>query len=125
MEKHKQGPYFNTTNLEGEDLRDAKQKATNQNDLVIELFREKQDPMTPSEVWKILIGRNSIKSVTPLTSIRRSITSLTTAGLLELTTNQKTGMFGRPEGIWKLSESQAGKFTSQERDEMERDFFND
>ncbi len=38
---------------------------------------------------------------TPLTSIRRAITVLTNKGLLQKTDEQISGVYGKPEYVWK------------------------
>jgi len=43
------------------------------------------------------------KEETPITSIRRSITVLTTLGLLIKTEHKKTGPNGRPEYLWRVN----------------------
>lgn len=49
-----------------------------------------------------------VLSGSPLTSYRRSLTNMTTAGVMQKTSKTKKGLFGRMEHIWKiLDESEA------------------
>jgi hypothetical protein len=87
--------YFNTTSESGSKLQKYRVKAQNQDDLVLEFF-EKNYPAgwTPSEVHRYALP------AAPITSVRRSITTLTEAGKLDKTMNKRKGVYGRPEHIW-------------------------
>jgi hypothetical protein len=93
--------YYQTTPLTGFQLGDAVRNAEHQDDAVLAIFRRRQCALTPSDVWRIglLHGRNWL-----LTSVRRSITSLTEAkfGPLEKTDLLVDGPYGRPEHAWRL-----------------------
>jgi hypothetical protein len=93
--------FFNTTKEAGTQLQACITDAKKQDDLVLEVFKIKQQ-MTPSDCWQYLIRTARIDSNCPLTSIRRSITVLTKKGMLHNTEEKKTGIFGRPENIWQL-----------------------
>jgi response regulator of citrate/malate metabolism len=88
--------YYNTTNLSGADLKDSTKKAQTQNEAVMEIFRMNTS-MSPSQVWKYY---GTTKA--PLTSIRRSITTLTKDGYLKKTILQRHGVFGKPEYVYTL-----------------------
>lgn len=94
--------FFNTVPLRGEELRDAKKRASTQDALVLKIFEGATKPLTPSEVHAILT-RGFIPEKTPLTSIRRSITSLTDAGLLVKTDQKRKGAFGVTNNTWCLA----------------------
>lgn len=90
--------YFQTTRLSPLELGDAIARAEMQDDAVLALFRANVC-MTPSACWKAYQahGRNA-----PLTSIRRSITVLTSAGALSKTAAHLPGLYGSPEHVWVL-----------------------
>ena len=93
--------YHNTTNLIGEELKDANQKAFNQEEAILDIFIDREQiHITPSDVWHIY--KQEFKK-TPLTSIRRAITGLTNKGKLVKTNKMREGEFGRLEHCWKLN----------------------
>ena len=89
--------YYNTTRQEGKQLEVSWDKTKSQDDKVMEYFRA-HGKATPSEVW---IHFNENENNVPITSIRRSITNLTSSNLLSKTDNKKEGVYGRPEYIWE------------------------
>lgn len=90
--------YFNTTHQTGEELLGEYRKAHNQDDAVCLLFYDFPDErLSASQVHQRLIIRRSIKESTPLTSIRRSMTSLADRNFLVKTDEQRKGPYGRPE----------------------------
>jgi hypothetical protein len=94
------GDYFNTTAVKDQELKLFKGKANDQTGKILEYFKKVNKEMTPSEVWTNLFDVDN----TPITSIRRSMSNLSkgiTSPLIK-TTKQKTGLYGRPEYIWKL-----------------------
>lgn len=90
--------YYNTTNLKGEDLKNAQQQALTQNEAIYLLFTQRSRDFTPSEVLFILQEKLNYP---PLTSIRRSISDLTRSGLLIRTEIKRNGQYGRKEYAWK------------------------
>ena len=89
--------YFNTIPLKGADLKQARRKAANQDDLVLKCFTEnKYQAMTPAQVF-LMLGQQY-----PITSIRRAITNLTKAGLLVMTDEKRAGLYGTLNNTWKL-----------------------
>ncbi len=89
--------YYNTTNEQGEDLRELMSKAMTQQDRIIELFKaNKGTELTPPEVLNEVFTLD-----TPLTSIRRAITTATNQGFLVQTGNKKMGSYGRSNYCWK------------------------
>ena len=101
--------YHNTTNLNGEELKEAKRNAVTQEENVIDIFEHltivygKEQLLTPSRIesqWiNLLRGR---KRFPPITSIRRALTNLTKKGKLEKTNKMEVGKYGKPEHCWKL-----------------------
>lgn len=92
--------YFNTTNVEGEQLKLYGLKARKQHAKILLFFmRNRGKQFSPTEVWVNLFAPDE----TPLTSIRRSITVLTKKGALKKTDKQKEGMYGRPEYKWEVA----------------------
>ena len=94
--------YFNTTNEVGSQLDVFRKKAVTQDDVIDELFSENPlQTYAPSRVWEILKERGKIGSNTPLTSIRRSMNTLTKSEfLVKLEWKTKKGIYGRPEHLW-------------------------
>jgi len=90
--------YYNTTNLTGTELDDSHEKAQRQEYVVLGIFQRHKE-LTASDAWSYYTARKRA----PLTSIRRSITNLTTDGHLKKTDRQKIGMYGKPEYIYELN----------------------
>jgi hypothetical protein len=85
--------YYNTTNESAEQLKMFKGKATKQENEILQLFK-RDSFLSPSDVQKEFQNY-------PLTSVRRAITNLTIAGLLEKTADKRPGIYGRNECVWK------------------------
>jgi len=95
--------FFNTTHEHGQPLIQSEKKTQTQDELVMWLFRAfNNNGMTPSKVWSSLIELRKIDRNTPLTSIRRSISTLTKDGQLSATERQEKGHYGKSEGVWQL-----------------------
>ena len=93
--------YHNTTNQKGEILDDFKAKASNQDDIILNWFKaNKGKEVSADDIWINLFDT----SVVPQTSIIRSITNLTSKGLLEKLDKQKMGIYGRPVYLWSIKE---------------------
>ena len=91
--------YHNTTKQKGEILENFKAKAQTQDDKILEYFRDRRGAkITPDAIWMSIFDTTSV----PLTSIRRSINSLTNQGKLIKTDVQQQGMYGRPVYCWIL-----------------------
>ena len=89
--------YHNTCGLE--DTREYEAKAQTQEQVIHKWFLDMFGcEWTPSEVQKHFLPN------APLTSVRRALTNLTAAGVLVKTDKQRTGPYGRPEGVWRLAE---------------------
>ena len=90
--------YYNTTGATGALLTEYETAATSQEQLIRDYFRTRPGMMySPSQVQ-----RHLGLLATPLTSIRRAMTNLTTANLLIKLDKQTTGPYGRPEHVWQL-----------------------
>ena len=91
--------YFNTTTTEvNPQLALFRHKAADQETLIFAYFyRHPRLGFTPSEIWQAVLPQ------APLTSVRRAITGLTTAGVLVKTIDQRSGPYGRPECVWRAS----------------------
>lgn len=78
--------------------------AEQQDEVVLAIFRASDAPLSPSQVWQagIDFGRNWL-----LTSVRRSITSLTDAKLLVHLGTHRQGLYGRREGLWAIPQRAA------------------
>jgi len=99
-ENYQQELFHNTVNLEGEQLAKAEDSAKNQDEIILKFFEKNIGWFTPYQVWKAIFTERP-----PLTSIRRSITTLTKNGKLQKSeaTVVKDGGFGVPSHGWKLS----------------------
>lgn len=95
--------YFNTNNLFGETLQQAEVKTSTQDEMVYETFKKLNMPMGPSMVYKYLVNKGQITAKTPITSLRRSITSLTKEGRLIKTDKLVMGNLGQREHQWRLA----------------------
>jgi len=92
--------FYNTAELKGVELKEANIRAGTQNDRVLKVFRDNPDKFfSPEEVYKAL---GHLMWNTPLTSIRRAITTLTALGCLERTDEKRPGWYGIKNNCWKL-----------------------
>jgi len=93
--------FFNSVNLDGESLQRATARALGQNDLVARIFEANPHrKFSPSQL-KELIARK-FDRYSPLTSWRRSVTTLTKEGFLVKLDEQVPGAYGEPEHLWQL-----------------------
>ena len=95
--------YHNTLAHEGDQLRDYEQKAMTQDDRILNFFDGNRTGYTPSVVQKHALPN------APLTSVRRSMNTLTKQGKLIKTDEQRMGPYGRPETVWRLADPQQGE----------------
>ena len=89
--------FFNTINLKGEELKEAKESCNRQEERVYGLFVT-YGSMTPAECLRFY---NENYPEIPLTSCRRAITVLTERGKLEKLDEMKEGNFGKKNYMWK------------------------
>ena len=86
--------YYNTTNVNGDQLNLFTKIAKSQDEKVLEIFKSGK-LLSPEDVWKMIDGAL-------LTSIRRSISNLTKQGFLIKTDQTKIGIYKRPVYLWKV-----------------------
>jgi hypothetical protein len=98
--------YYQTTPLTTEQLTQAFREAGAQDDLVLAVYRTAATIgtglLSPSQVHAAGRVRGSQWL---LTSVRRSIATLTEAGVLFKTDTCRMGPHGRPEYCWRLAEN--------------------
>lgn len=99
--------FHNSIGLTGPELVAANVGASSQDAAVLDVFRRAGRPLTPSDVWRLTSDAGHLW---PLTSIRRAITNLTNDDLLVKLDLQRTGIYGRPEGLWQLPAGQGELF---------------
>ena len=91
--------YYNTNRESGNTLSDSRLIAKEQQTRILDYFRANEDKSyTPCEVWVDLFRNN-----TPLTSIRRAMTNLTTQGFLRKTAEMKEGHYGKQCHTWRVN----------------------
>ena len=91
--------FYNTTNESGDQLELFTQKAMNQEDKVMLIFKQHYR-LTAYECYQLYLLKYEVN--TPLTSIRRSITNLTNKGSLAMANVKKVGGYGRANYVYKL-----------------------
>ena len=94
--------YYNTNKETGKELAQSEEKAMTQEKNIEYIFYRFADvkKMTPSLVWTVYT--RDYNSNTPITSIRRAITNLTTRGVLVKSDNMKMGRHGKMNHCWEL-----------------------
>jgi len=92
--------YHNSLNHEGETLRSYEQKAMSQDEKILDFF--KNTPLTRCD-WTPSLINSYVLPNAPLTSVRRSMNTLTKQGKLIKTDEQRMGPYGRPETVWRLA----------------------
>ena len=92
--------FYNTINLAAKELTEAERKALTQDQRVLRWFIEHVPRFSagPSEVHYRVFDEN-----TPLTSVRRAMTSLTNRGDLIKLTVMTIGDYGKPEHLWTVA----------------------
>jgi len=90
--------YHNTLAHDGDQLREYQAKALRQDDVILAWFEERYSyGFTPSAI-NLLVLPNA-----PLTSVRRSLNTLTNEGKLVKTDETRNSEWGRPEHVWRLA----------------------
>ena len=92
--------YYNTTRQKGENLQLSIAQAGAQDERVLGFFK-KVKSASASFVW----SREFKGEMVPITSVRRSINTLTKQGFLEKTPDKVQGIYGKPEYIWRLNKN--------------------
>ena len=89
--------FYNSTNLTGAVLEQAKEKAATQNEQILAYFRRYPGvKFGPSQVYE------HFNEQWPLTSIRRAITDLTAQGYLIKTNTMQAGLYNCIEHTWQV-----------------------
>lgn len=91
--------YYNTTNLNGTELKKRRSKADSQDKIILSFFREHKRRMTASEVWINAFNTDEV----PITSVRRSISTLNREGKILKTNERKQGIYGASEYLWEIN----------------------
>ena len=90
--------FFQTTPLDNNQIKTMRQRVDKQDDIVLLVFQKRPGiELTPWDVLR-LSDLNC-----PITSIRRSMTTLTAKGLLEKTGDTQEGAYGMPCHLWRLA----------------------
>lgn len=93
--------YYNTNDESGINLRDSWVKTAKQDELILRLFQANPDQtFTPDEILHLC---EVVNRSWPITSVRRSISTLTKAGNLTKTSNLRKGKYGKKTHTWKLA----------------------
>lgn len=96
--------FHNTIGLLPSEKIEREAKAIRQVDRVLEVFKQNPNQdFTPTQIF-LMFGQQY-----PLTSIRRSITDLTSAGDLVKTDNMRAGMFGEKNYCWQYAKKDLTK----------------
>lgn len=101
METKQLDIFYNSVHLTGHKLTASKTQAKYQNDIVLDIFRFANIPLTPFDVHSLYCSKNPS---CPVTSIRRAITTLTKAAKLIKTGTMKKEVFGKPNYKWKIND---------------------
>ena len=89
-------PYYNTTNESEDFVKQQEVKNITQEEKIYTIF-QKYKKLSASDVYTLYKDTN-----TPLTSIRRAVTTLYKAQIIFKTKEKKNGLYGRPEYIYSL-----------------------
>jgi hypothetical protein len=92
--------YWNTTGMTGEALAEAIRTARHQDAAVLAVYQAASCPLTP---WEVLHRCEAAGKRWPITSIRRSITTLANVGALKRLDTLRIGDLGRPEHEWEAA----------------------
>jgi len=94
--------FYNTTNEVGEKLEKSYLKTMKQDDIILLIFaRNSHSIFTPFEIQDIL--NTSYDKKYPITSIRRSINTLTEREALKKTSIKRKGNYGKANYCWKYA----------------------
>jgi hypothetical protein len=96
--------YYNTTSIEGEQLKQRRIRAGSQNDAILSYFKRNPGYIySPDEIHKVMN-----LPLVPITSIRRAMSDLSNPKLfngnppLEKTNVKKLGSYGAEVYCWRL-----------------------
>lgn len=93
-------PFYNTTGLTGDELKNAIARAKSLEQSILLLFKNTNRGWSPSQVLKLMQKAGKQQ---PITSIRRAITNLTSAGDLVKSPEQVLGLYNDPEHVWVIN----------------------
>ena len=97
--------YYNTVHETGEELSTSHKKVIKQDDIILRIFYlYPSQYYTPFDVQSILMDTYSKDY--PITSIRRSINTLTNKEHLIKTSSQKQGKYGKKNYCWKYNKGE-------------------
>lgn len=88
--------YHDSTHIQTSLLDQCENRAKKQEQIVLDFFRNNRGEWTPAEVWKRCLPGS------PLTSVRRAITNLTTKNWLVKCDLKRNGIYGHENNTWKL-----------------------
>jgi len=93
--------YYNTNNESGVDLTDSWVAAANQDEIIFQLFRANpNESFTPDEMQHMC---SILNKIWPITSIRRSLNTLTKSSKLTKTDELRKGKYNKKVHTWRLS----------------------
>ena len=105
MKKDMPSHYYNTTHLKGSELSEAVNAAKTQDAKVLLLFRlNPEAKLSKYQVYDSLISQEFINPKTLISSIGRSINTLTKKGDLVKTNDSIKERCGRKNYLWQLSQ---------------------
>lgn len=95
--------FFNTTNESDAFLKECQAKAKKQDEIIMGIYKYNRDKkLSPSDVMG-LWEKYTAQPAPPITSIRRSMTTLEQDGQLVKLDEKKIGIYGRPEHFWTVN----------------------
>ena len=95
--------YYNTIHEQSKLLEVSWAKAAKQDVLILLVFaRYKKSIFTPFDILKLL--SSEFDRTFPITSVRRSINTLTNIGALDKTNIKRKGVYGKANYCWKYKE---------------------
>jgi hypothetical protein len=100
LNKKTQMSYYNTTNLQGVELAESVEQTKSQSARIYKIMKRKGYNMTPVEVHAEYC---EMYKPCPITSIRRSLTDMTTDGLLFKSDERALGLYGKDNFKWGVT----------------------
>ena len=91
--------HYNTTNEKGLELERARDATLTQDSRVLAVYASRDEGVMLSP-WAV---KEIMSTEAPITSIRRSINTLTLKGLLVKTIIKVIGPYGRPNYCWRIN----------------------
>lgn len=92
--------YYNTTKELGHQRELFEQKAKNQTDEILNIFKRHYSPLTSYQIQKAYTDNLAHQPL--ITSVTRSLNTLEKQGLIEKTGNTMKGPYNRPNLLWEL-----------------------